>query len=81
MSVQQRAAAQQFHDFLLSRAQQEQALRFGFRSVSGGVALDGPNSLLRADTGAQLNLPPAAETTSAETIQALLDVWTQTMQR
>lgn len=77
----QRAAAQQFRTFLLSRAQQEQALRLGLRPASSNVALDGAGSLLRADAGVQLNLPPAAETPNAETVNALLDTWTKTVQR
>lgn len=81
VTPEQRAAAQQFRDFLLSRTQQEQALTFGFRPALNNVALDGPNSLLRADAGAQVDLPQAVETPSAETIRALLDVWTQNRQR
>jgi ABC-type sulfate transport system substrate-binding protein len=77
----QRAAAQQFRDFLLSRAQQEQALAFGFRPALRDVALDGATSLLRADGGAQQHLPPATETPSAETIRALLDMWMENTQR
>jgi ABC-type Fe3+ transport system substrate-binding protein len=81
VSPRQRAAARQFRDFLLSRAQQEQALQFGFRPASPGIARDGPNSPLRAEAGVQLELPTLVETPNADTLNALLDVWTRVAQR
>jgi ABC-type sulfate transport system substrate-binding protein len=80
VTPQQRTAARQFRDFLLGRAQQEQALQFGFRPALADVALDGSNSPLRSEAGVQLELP-MVETPDADTLNALLDVWTRVAQR
>ncbi len=81
VTAQQRAAARQFRDFLLSRAQQEQALQLGFRPALVDIALDGGTSPLRPDVGVQIALPDPIEVPDAATLNALLDTWTRTAQR
>lgn len=75
----QRAAAEQFRDFLLARPQQELALEFGFRPADPGVAIltsDPENPFNRyASSGVQVDIAQQVEIPSGETIAALLDFW------
>lgn len=79
----EREAARVFRDFLLSRKQQEQALRLGFRPALQDVALDSPNSpFTRNNTaGVQFDVPQLVEVPDAAVVNALLETWTRTVQR
>jgi Ca-activated chloride channel family protein len=74
VSTEQQAAASLFRDFLLSREAQEQALEFGFRPADTTIAL--ANSIIRKDLGVDPFQPQTIlEVPSAETLDALLEVW------
>lgn len=77
VSDEQKAAAAQLRDFLLSRPQQEAAVGFGFRPSDPDVALNGPESpfVKYADQGIKTNVGELVSEPSAEVIQALLDTW------
>lgn len=78
-----REAARQFGDFLLSRAQQERAVQFGFRPAISGVTLEGPNSPFtrHASAGVQLDVPTLVEVPAADVLNALLEASTRAAQR
>ncbi len=75
----QRAAADKFRDFLLSRPIQELALQSGFRPVDASVSIassDPANPFNKyAQNGALAGIPGQAETPSGATLRALLDLW------
>jgi ABC-type Fe3+ transport system substrate-binding protein len=79
VTAEDRAAANQFRDFLLSRPMQELALRYGFRPVDQGVSIaasaaDNPFSTysangVRLDDIGQVEVPPP------DVVAALLELW------
>ncbi len=70
----QQAAALAFRDLLLSRPAQEKALRLGFRPSDTSIPVQ--NSLLGPDLGIDPLQPQTVlEVPSAETLEALLQVW------
>jgi hypothetical protein len=75
----ERAAANQFRDYLLSRPAQELALQYGFRPVDSGVSIatSGPNNPFstHAGSGVQVAIAGQVETPAPEVIDALLDLW------
>jgi ABC-type Fe3+ transport system substrate-binding protein len=75
----QRAAAAQFRDFLLSRPIQELALQYGFRPADPNVSVvtsDPANPFnTYASAGVQVDIALQVETPSGETITTLLDLW------
>ena len=85
VAPEQRAAAQQFRDFLLSRQMQELALQFGFRPADPNVAISSsePNnpfvkyaaSGIRTDVGGQVATP------NGEVLNTLLAVWQREINR
>ncbi|NTU84864.1 MAG: ABC transporter substrate-binding protein [Chloroflexales bacterium] len=75
----QRAAAERFHDFLLSEPIQTLALQYGFRPASPRVTLTGagaanPFSKL-AQYGLQVDIAQQVETPSDEVTRALIELW------
>ncbi|HEX6288401.1 MAG TPA: substrate-binding domain-containing protein [Herpetosiphonaceae bacterium] len=78
-----REAARQFRDFLLSRAQQEQAVQLGFRPALRDVPLDGAASPFtrNASAGVRLDVPTLVEVPEAAVLDALLDAWKRAAQR
>lgn len=83
VTPEKREAARQFGDFLLSRAQQEQAVQFGFRPAISDVTLEGPNSPFtrNAPAGVQLDVPTLVEVPDADVLNALLEASTRAAQR
>ena len=77
VSAEQRDAARQLRDFLLATAQQQQAVKFGFRPTNPDVAIDGADSpfVTYAASGVQRDIPNLAADPPAETISALLALW------
>ncbi len=77
VSAEQRDAARQLRDFLLSTEQQQEAVRFGFRPSDPDVAIDGADSpfVKYAAAGVQRDIPSLVADPSAETIEALLSLW------
>jgi len=82
----QRQAAAQFRDFLLSRPLQELAFKsYGFRPIDPDVPVltndpDNPFNKYR-DSGAQVAIAQQVETPSAEVIATLLDFWRRQVNR
>jgi len=78
-TVDQRAAAERFRDFLLERPQQELALQFGFRPADPGVSVttSSPNNPFNkySSYGVQVEIAEQVETPSAEVIATLLEFW------
>lgn len=75
----ERAAAGQFRDFLLSRPIQELALRYGFRPVDQGVAVTSPDPAnpfnKYAANGVQVALAGQGDPPPADATRALLELW------
>jgi nitrate reductase NapE component len=75
----ERAAAGQFRDFLLSRPMQELALSYGFRpaDASVSIAAGDPNNPFTkyAQNGVQVALASPVEAPPSDVIAALLDMW------
>ena len=78
-----REGARQFRQFLLSPAQQEKALQFGFRPAVPTISIAGSTSpfTVNAGAGVQLDVPALVETPSGDVINALLTTWTRSVQR
>jgi ABC-type Fe3+ transport system substrate-binding protein len=78
-----RQAARLFGDFLLSRAQQEAAVRLGFRPVATNVPLDAENSPFTRgqSAGVKIDVPTLVALPDADVLKALLDAWTRASQR
>jgi hypothetical protein len=79
-SADQRAGALLFRDFLLSRAEQEQAmLRYGFRPVDPGLSIATPDPRNPFYTyrqyGVQQSVPRQAENPPPDVFDALLELW------
>ena len=76
-----RAAARTYVKFLRSRAVQEQALVFGFRSADPSVPLktsDARNPFTRlAQYGIQIDIPPAATPPTGAVVKNLLTMWSR----
>lgn len=79
VAPEQRAAADQFRDFLLSRPIQELALQYGFRPVDQGVSIqsnDPNNPFVRyAQNGAQVAIAGQVGVPPPDVIEALLRLW------
>jgi ABC-type Fe3+ transport system substrate-binding protein len=77
VSAEQRDAAHQLRDFLLSTEQQQAAVKLGFRPSDPDVAIDGADSpfVKYESSGVQRNVPSLVADPSAETIAALLSLW------
>lgn len=75
VSDEQRAAARVFRDFLLSQAQQQRAVEFGFRPAQAGIALDGAASPFTRNAAAGVRLDPGPLTglPAADVHNALID--------
>ena len=75
----ERAAADQFRDFLLSRPIQELALQYGFRPADSSVSVQSsdPNNPFNkyAQSGVQVAIAGQVETPPPDVIGALLDLW------
>ena len=75
----QRAAADQFRDFLLSRPIQELALQYGFRPVDQGVPVQSsdPNNPFTkyAGSGVQVAIAGQVDVPPPDVIGKLLDLW------
>lgn len=84
ISPEQRQAAQQFIEFLLSKPMQELALlKYGFRPVEPSIALDQPGSpfLRYANNGYRTALPPLVEIPTGDVLNTLLNFWDRNIQR
>jgi ABC-type glycerol-3-phosphate transport system substrate-binding protein len=79
VSAEQRDAAKQLRDFLLSPEQQQEAVGFGFRPSDPAVKIDSAGSpfVKYADHGIKTNVGTLVDDPNAEVIQALLDTWTK----
>ena len=81
----QRAAAGQFRQFLLSRPIQELALQYGFRPADPSVAVvtNDPNNPFTkyAKYGVKVNVAQQVETPPGEVIGTLLDLWRRQINR
>ena len=77
----QKKAARKYLAFLRSRAQQEQALRFGFRPADPSVqtrSADTQNPFTRlAQYGIAVDVPPAAGTPSGPVVRNLSMMWSR----
>jgi ABC-type Fe3+ transport system substrate-binding protein len=73
----QRAAAAQFRDYLLSEETQALALEFGFRPANTAVAFDTPDSPFSryANYGIQTDIAQSLEVPPADVINELIDLW------
>jgi ABC-type sulfate transport system substrate-binding protein len=73
----QRAAAAQFRDYLLSEETQALALEFGFRPANTAVAFDTPDSPFTrfASYGIQTDIAQSLEVPPADVINELIDLW------
>lgn len=75
----QRAAAEQFGQFLLSRPIQELALQYGFRPADPGVAVitNDPGNPFRkyAQYGVQVDIAQQVELPPGDVIATLLELW------
>jgi hypothetical protein len=75
----ERAVANQFRDFLLTRPIQELALQYGFRPADPGVSIESgdPNNPFRkyAQNGAQTGISTRAEEPSPDVVEALIELW------
>jgi hypothetical protein len=85
VSAEQRSAALQFQNFLLSRPQQELALQYGFRPADPGVPIntsDPNNPFVRyQDRGLQVDVAQQVQNPSGEVVNALLSLWQQQINR
>jgi Ca-activated chloride channel family protein len=73
VSDEQRAAAEDFEDFLLDRPQQMRAIDLGFRPADPSIPLTSP---LDAEHGVDPDQPQTVlEVPSAETIEEILGLW------
>ncbi len=86
VTPEQRQAAEQFRDFLLSPSIQEIAFRqYGFRPANASVSVltnDSFNPFVRYRAyGAQVDTPPLVEIPSVEVVMTLLDLWRQQINR
>lgn len=81
----QRAAAAQFRDFLLSRPIQELALQYGFRPADPSVPVTNgdPNNPFNKYQayGVKVDIAQQVETPSGEVVGALLALWQQQVNR
>jgi ABC-type Fe3+ transport system substrate-binding protein len=79
VTPEQRAAAAQFRDFLLSRPIQELAVQHGFRPTDTGVSIESnaaDNPFARyQQNGVRAALAGTADVPPAEVINALLELW------
>lgn len=77
VSSEQRDAARQLRDFLLTTEQQQAAVRFGFRPSAPDVAIDAADSPFGQyeQYGVKRDIPILVADPSAETIATLLDLW------
>jgi hypothetical protein len=73
----QREAAAQFREFLLSEPTQELALQYGFRPANTQVALNEPGSpfIDYEDNGIQIDIAQSLEVPPARVINELIDLW------
>ncbi len=74
VSAEQRAAAEQFRDFLLSQEMQELALEYGFRPASLDVPV-APAFEQHADYGIRVDIPQVVEVPSGGVLNELLELW------
>jgi len=85
VTAEQRQAARQFRDFLLSRPAQELALQSGFRPADPQVPLDSDdpsNPFTRYQQyGVQTALGQQAEVPSGDVVDALLELWRSQIKR
>jgi len=77
ISKEQRKAADQFADFLISEPIQREALKHGFRPGNPNVPIRFPESpfTVYADTGIQIDIGTVCEPPRAEVINNLLEIW------
>jgi hypothetical protein len=85
VTAEERAAAEQFQTFLLSRPLQELALQYGFRPADPNIAINSTDPAnpfvkytadgIRTDVGGQVAIP------SGDVLNALLAVWQQQVNR
>ena len=73
MTDEKRAAAEQFHSFLLAKPQQEVALKYGFRPANLDVPLTAPIDTAHGVDPTQLQI--ALPVPSVEVIQAIRQTW------
>lgn len=85
VTPEERAAAAQFRDFLLSRPTQELALQYGFRPADPGVSISGgdPSNPFQkyAANGVRADLAGQVATPDGAVLSALLDLWRQQINR
>ena len=78
-TLEERAAAIVFRDFLRSNAIQQLALQYGFRPADPSVAItsDDPSNPFKkyAANGVQVTIAQQAEAPSAEVVNSLLELW------
>lgn len=81
----QRAAADQFRDFLLSRPTQELALQYGFRPGNPAVPVagDDPSSPFNKyrQNGVQIDIGQQVETPQGDVVNTLLELWQRQVNR
>jgi hypothetical protein len=81
----QRGAAEQFRQFLLTRPLQELALQYGFRPADPGVSImtSDPNNPFTkyAPYGVQVDISQQVEVPPGEVIATLLDLWRRQINR
>lgn len=81
----QRTAAARFRDFLLAQPSQELALQYGFRPVNPQVAISAadPNNPFNRfkSNGAQIDIQQQAAVPSADVLNALVEVWRQSIRQ
>jgi Ca-activated chloride channel family protein len=76
LTTYQRQVFAQFRDYLLSPEAQQTILRHGYRPADLSISLDGPDSLLTAENGADPAEPKTAlQVPNASVIKVVRDVW------
>lgn len=84
-TAEQRAAAEQFHQFLLTRPLQELALQYGFRPADPSVAVmtgDQNNPFTKySQYGVKIDIAQQVEVPPGEVIGTLLDLWRRQINR
>jgi len=79
ITTDQRDAARAFRDFLLSAAEQQQAVQFGLRPVRSDVPINGQDSpfVRNAAAGVRQDLPTLVESPKVDAAQMLIATWGQ----